>query len=306
MGLLFDQDTNPVATKCLFRAPRPASWSLSSSANTPQVHSSPAAWNPEGRPGAAANTCGMKLFRRLNLSWLIKPVLLAACGGESQVPRPAPRVSCLPIAVVVALTALVPTDAGATPGAYALPSQWAHAEWLVRERGRPILYFADAIRFAHPVVGVKTLAYVGKARCRPARQDPELLNCGAYVPGIEIPPHQFVIDPSLSAAQLTLEVGQDDAQITWTGQGSAPSPEFSYEGTPGEELDVEAGVRRQAGAEASLFGSSFGEDSLFQAVLASGVAAGLHLDERRFEVDRDGRLLFRATVPRSTAGTIPQ
>ena len=189
---------------------------------------------------------------------------------------------------------------GGIAAAYQVPdvhgdvSQYAVAEWRVVEDGNRVIYFAAGINRSGP--DWPFTGYVGRAECRRIDNGHHTyLRCSGRARPARLAPGDFVVDPALASARLTVVDEEFTHQVAWASNGDQPQPYFhQHFGTDVGFLATTA-LSQRATSTGTLFGQEL-EDGR-RAFMVQGVMAEVYLNQT---VDighfhfRDGRLFFSA------------
>lgn len=162
-------------------------------------------------------------------------------------------------AVIILVTAILPAGATSSdrlPSANAGVAQIAFANWLVHEDGRPVMYFGTGMNMV-PSAPAYSIGMIGRAPCRHVeRHGHEGLRCVGSARGHTLLPGEFVVDPALNTATLTMESRGDVHSINWAGKGDLAEPFWHQHSGTGFSTMVMVMVWRTAKATGTLFGRS--------------------------------------------------
>lgn len=195
--------------------------------------------------------------------------------------------------VIAALVAALALPLVAAP-AQATVYQDGTAIWVRPQGKKLIAYFAMAERFVEPGAGgVITLAGVAKGECRVVRTKHfEIVTCTVFGRLHEIPFEDFVVDPLLGSASMTVTVRGTTHSVSWTANDLAPSSAGGVEAGPWG-IGAGAGMQRYTDAEGTVFGKTMGSDDDYDiAVLTQSAGVGVGLPFLR-----NGRATIRFTRP---------
>jgi hypothetical protein len=176
-------------------------------------------------------------------------------------------------AFIILATAVVP--AGATmidglPSANAGARQIAFATWLVHEDGQPVIYFGVGMNL-YPSAPSTSIGFVGRAPCHEVeRRGHKSMRCSGRARGHELLPGEFVFDPLLESATMTLEAGGTVHSVNWEGKGTAAEPYWHQHAGPGFNAMAMVMASRRARAVGTVFGRDLegGRAVLFEMITA--------------------------------------
>ncbi|MFN2526989.1 MAG: hypothetical protein ABR505_12135 [Actinomycetota bacterium] len=139
------------------------------------------------------------------------------------------------------------------PGVRGNATQFAYASWLVTEENHGVMYFAagmNNVPSESPSVG-----FVGAAKCRPiAHGHHTAWRCRGRSRPTPLNPGDFMVDPLLDGARLTLTEDGFTHEVSWTGRGGPPKPFWhQHSGSDVQEVLFMAWMNRRAGAAGTLF-----------------------------------------------------
>jgi hypothetical protein len=169
----------------------------------------------------------------------------------------------------------------AAPPAAAVAGQEAFAVWVRPEGKKLVAYFAVAERYVDPTGGgLVTAAGVAKGTCqRSGGRGFRMTLCSARGRVKEIPFEDFVVDPALGSATMTVTMAGRTHTVEWTAADRAPSAGAGVEAGPGG-VGAGAGMGRYTRAEGKVFGARLTRRDLEFAVLSQSAGAGVGLPVR--------------------------
>ena len=182
------------------------------------------------------------------------------------------------VGLVAAVLAL---PLAATPAA-AVAGQEAFAVWVRPEGKKLVAYFAVAERYVDPTSGgLVTAAGVAKGTCHVSGgRGFRMVVCGASGRMKEIPFEDFVVDPVLRSATMTVTMAGRTHTTEWTAVDRAPSAGAGVEAGPGG-VGAGAGMGRHVRARGKVFGASLdARRDLEFAVLSQSAGAGIGVPVR--------------------------
>ncbi|MFN2587046.1 MAG: hypothetical protein ABR613_02850 [Actinomycetota bacterium] len=177
-------------------------------------------------------------------------------------------------------------------------SQFAMAQWKVTEKGERTIYFAAGITRGGGT-GWPFIGYVGRTECkRVVRGHHTHFVCRGRARPVDLAPGDFVADPALQTARLTVASGGMTHTFEWEATADEPYPYFhQHLGT-----DVGAQVMTSLARRASATGTAFGEqlDVSRLGYLSQGAMVDAYLRGRaalpHLRFGDDGTLIFRRTL----------
>lgn len=204
------------------------------------------------------------------------------------------------VSLLVAFSALT-IAGGALPASSQEPqvrtdvSQFAMAQWKVTENGERTIYFAAGFTRASATEPPFT-GYVGRAECkRVVRGHHSHFVCRGRARPVDLAPGDFVVDPALQTARLTVTSEGATHDFAWEATPDAPQPYFhQHAGT-----DVGAQVMTAMARRASATGTAFGVqlEGSRHGLLSQGAMVDAYLRGRsavpHVAFRDDGTLVFR-------------
>ena len=188
--------------------------------------------------------------------------------------------------------------AGNPPSANGGLDQFAFANWTTTEDGTKVIYFAAG--FNRVPADKMSVGFVGRAECREIDHHGHTrVICRGRARPTELAPGDFLVDPSMAGAQLTVENEGMTHSVSWTGRGQQPEPFWHQHAGADVGFLVMASMARRADATATIFDRQlepgrpgFISEGVFaEAFLYS--AEGLDFGEVEL---RDGMLRFRRVI----------
>jgi hypothetical protein len=173
----------------------------------------------------------------------------------------------------------------------------AFASWMVREHGQTWLYYAAGTTM---VPSTKpTIGFVGRAPCREiVRHGRTGLRCSGGSRGRSLAAGDFVMDPALNAATLTMEAKNKTHSVTWEGRGDMSEPYVHQHA--GLDIGVLAMtmLARRANTTGTIFGHKLSgkRGVLFEEVIATAWTNVLLTQDGTRLVFHDGTLKVTKTV----------
>lgn len=163
------------------------------------------------------------------------------------------RMRAVAVSAVLLVSGLGPSAYGAQPDASASGMQLAYTSWLVKKGGEAVLYFAAGVN--HVPSEWPSVGFVGRAECKQVSHGHHSeLVCRARQEPIQLRPGDFIVDPSLSGARLTVTKGGFTHEVSWTGTGDPPEPFWhQHAGNDVDEVLVMAWMNRRAEATGTVF-----------------------------------------------------
>lgn len=162
-------------------------------------------------------------------------------------------------ALIILAAAIVPAGATAgdgLPSADAGSQQIAFANWLVHEDGELFLYFAAGTNTI-PNEMDYSFGMIGRAPCRHVeRNGRKMLRCSGSARRHALLPGEFVVDPALNSATLTMEARDEVHSISWEGKGALAEPYWHQHSGPGVNAMAMIMAWRRSKASGSVFGRS--------------------------------------------------
>lgn len=162
-------------------------------------------------------------------------------------------------AVIILATAIVPAGATSSdrlPSASAGAAQIAFANWLVHEDGGLVMYFGAGMNMVPSALDY-SIGFIGRAPCRRVeRHGHEGLRCVGSARGHTLPPGEFVVDPALNTATLTMESRGEVHSIDWAGKGNLAEPYWHQHSGPGVTAMAMVMAWRTAKSTGTVFGRS--------------------------------------------------
>ena len=189
---------------------------------------------------------------------------------------------------MAAMVILCSSPAISSPGVYWTGYQSAEAQWAVKQGGQLWVYFARGFRGVHLFYGTKTFASVGRVRCRSVNAHGEVKGCNPSGSSIEIPPHDFMINPIQGTARLTLSHKGSIHEIEWSEAAGEAEVIHDVQHTPEGRVILEGGVDRRTLAEGQVLGKTLTKGRLVSATVYEGAVVQIHTDDR-YDLDPNGR-----------------
>ncbi len=142
--------------------------------------------------------------------------------------------------------------AGSLPSANVGLDQFAFANWSTTENGTKVIYFAAG--FNRIPAENMSVGFIGRAECREIDHHGHTrLICRGRARPTQLEVGDFVVDPSLSGAQLTVESDGMTHSVTWTGRGPQPEPFWHQHAGVDVGFLVMASMSRRADATATIY-----------------------------------------------------
>ena len=186
------------------------------------------------------------------------------------------------------------TFAGAQePAVHAGVDQTAIARWNVREAGQRVIYFAAAFNHVNQDAGWPSIGYAGRAECREVdRGHHTYVICRGRAKPVDLMPGDFVMDPALQSARLSVTTEGVQHTVSWEATGETPQPYLHQHAGTDVGFQVMTGSSRRALASGTLFGQEFTPRK--GAIMMQGAIVDVYLNGRQggFQF-RDGTLIFR-------------
>lgn len=188
--------------------------------------------------------------------------------------------------------------AGSLPSANGGLDQFAFANWTTTENGTKVIYFAAGFNRA-PAEKV-SMGFVGRAECRKIDHHGHTrMICRGRARPTQLEPGDFLVDPSLSGAQMTVERDGMTHSVTWTGRGPQPEPFWHQHAGADVGFLVMASMFRRADTAATIYDRQLepgrpgfiSEGAFVEAYIYSN--EGLDFGEVEL---RDGMLFFRRVI----------
>lgn len=142
--------------------------------------------------------------------------------------------------------------AGSVPSAHAGLDQFAFAGWTTTEDGIKVIYFAAG--FNRAPADKMSVGFIGRAECRKVDHHGHTrMICRGRARPTELAPGDFVVDPSLNGAEMTVERDGITHSVSWTGRGTAPEPFWHQHAGSDVGVLVMTSLSRRADASASIY-----------------------------------------------------
>lgn len=202
------------------------------------------------------------------------------------------------IATAMMFFSAAPAAASQLPDASVTAQQLAFARWMAVEDGTPVSYFAAAM-IGHPG-DYLSMGAIGRAECRKVSHEGHTgWLCRGRAKAVELAPGDFVVDPLLASASLSITNEEGVAStVSWTGKGTGPTPYVHQHA--GNDVGVQ--VMTMLGRSASISGTVEGVDVAAKrgAALAEGYDLNVYLNGLRTSAGRfflrDGSVFYRTFV----------
>ncbi len=196
--------------------------------------------------------------------------------------------------MVIVAALMAPAMAAGSPGATGQVQQFAFANWSVMEDGVRVIYFASGM---NGVPGKwPSIGFIGRAECRKIERHGRTHTiCRGRSRPTQLNPGDFVVDPTLSTANLTVAKDGMTHQVTWAGGDSTARPFWHQHAGTDVGVLFQFALGRRAPASGTLYESELPEKKGF---IGEGGFVEVWLDymEDRgldgFRMD-DGDLVFR-------------
>lgn len=142
--------------------------------------------------------------------------------------------------------------AGALPSATAGLDQFAFASWTTTEDGMKVIYFAAGFNRAD--ADKMSMGFVGRAECREIdHRGHTRLVCRGSARPTPLETGDFMVDPALNGAQMTLDRDGMTHSVSWTGRGNPAEPYFHQHAGLDVGVLVMASMFRRADTTATIY-----------------------------------------------------
>jgi hypothetical protein len=150
------------------------------------------------------------------------------------------------------LVSSVTAGAGGLPSATVGLDQFAFASWTTTEHGIKVIYFAAG--FNRAPADRMSVGFVGRAECTERDHHGHTrLICRGRARPTQLEAGDFLVDPALSGAQLTVERDGMTHSVTWTGRGQQPEPFWHQHAGTDVGVLVMASMSRRADPSAFIY-----------------------------------------------------
>jgi hypothetical protein len=156
--------------------------------------------------------------------------------------------------MIFLLTAIPAGASPTTPGGGASAGQVAFASWMVTDGGQKWLYFGAGQNMAPNTQ--PSMGFIGRIPCKEVvMRGRTLTRCRGGSRSHALTPGDFVMDPSLNSASLTVESNGESHSISWTGRGPQPEPYFHQHAGLDIGVLVMVMLQRRSDTSATIFGN---------------------------------------------------
>ena len=157
---------------------------------------------------------------------------------------------------------MAPAIATGAPGGTGQVQQFAFANWSVREDGVRVIYFAagmNGVPGEWPSIG-----FIGRAECKKIERHGRTHTiCRGRSRPAQLNPGDFVVDPTLSTASLTVTKDEVTHQVSWAGGDSTAEPFWHQHAGTDVGVLFQFGMQRRVPATANLYENELPEKKGF-------------------------------------------
>lgn len=187
--------------------------------------------------------------------------------------------------------------AGSLPSANVGLDQFAFASWTTTEHGTKVIYFAAGFNRA-PATKM-SVGFIGRAECKEVdHRGHTRLICRGRARPTPLEPGDFLVDPTMSGASMTVERDGMTHTVSWTGRGDQPQPFWHQHAGTDVGVLVMASLMRRADAVATIYEQQLEPGRpgfISEGAFAEAYIYGTTLDFGDVEL-RDGVLVFRKVI----------
>ena len=187
--------------------------------------------------------------------------------------------------------------AGGLPSANVGLDQFAFASWTTTEDGTKVIYFAAG--FNRAPAEKMSVGFIGRAECKEIDHHGHTrLICRGRARPTKLEPGDFLVDPTMSGATLTVTSDEMTHTVNWTGRGDQPEPFWHQHAGTDVGVLVMASMSRRADAAATIYERTLEPGRpgfISEGAFAEAYIYGAVLDFGDVQL-RDGVLVFRKVI----------